>query len=348
MLTVRPIRATIAACALFTIAAGAATELGAQSPRAPINVQARVNGQILGVRWTPTAIPDLRFTLVFRNPDTAQIVAVVQADRLAEAIDLDIPPGTQGTFTVSVVAVDIGSSGLQIGRASEEILFTVDPPQTCTAPPPPPTGLQGTRVLRTANIRWNHSALATSYIVRAGTSSGSSDLFLGNVGNVTTAGSDNVDANIPLLVSIAAANQCGVSAFSEELALNPSGGTPPACVADAQTMCLFNGRFTVRLSQRDPSGLLTPALVARRFNDGGGFGFLNTSQENLFIRVENRCSTTGTYLVTFNTSSAGIPASTAFDLFVGDNQGGISRTYAHAAGAQFLSFADGTSFNRCP
>jgi hypothetical protein len=40
--------------------------------------------------------------------------------------------------------------------------------------------------------------------------------------------------------------------------------------------------------------------------------------------------------------------SAAFELFVGDNRGSISRTYQHAPGTQFVSFEDSQSFNSCP
>jgi hypothetical protein len=256
-----------------------------------------------------------------------------------------------GTFTVSVVAVDRGTSGLPTGRASEQILFTVEPvappPLACVSPPPTPTGVQGTRVLRTTNIRWNTSSGATNYIVRAGTTATSSDLFLGDVGGATTVGTDNLDPAIPLFVSIAAANACGSSPPSAPLQVVAAGGLSP-CAPDAQTMCVFDGRFTLRLSGQQAGGEPTPAEVTRRFNDGGGFGFLNTTQENLFVRVENRCSSTGTFVVTFSTASEGIPVSTAFDLIVADNEGSIQRTYRHAAGTQFVTFTDATSFNRCP
>ena len=73
-----------------------------------------------------------------------------------------------------------------------------------------------------------------------------------------------------------------------------------------------------------------------------------TSGENVFVRILDRCAASGAYQLTFNAGSGGIPVTTAFDLFVGDNQGSIARTYTHAAGTAFVSFSDGQSFNRCP
>jgi hypothetical protein len=329
------------------LALGIGASAAAAQPLPPTNVVARVTGQQLNVRWTTTSgEPDVGYDLVFRDADTRHNVTIVRVDRRTTSIDLTIPPGTQGTFTVQVIRID-GFSSIPLKMASEEILFTVEPSRACTAPPPTPTGVVGTRVLRTANIRWNNDTLAaTSYVVRAGSFSGSSDLFNGDVGNVTSVGTDNLDPSIPLFVSVSAGYECGVSPPSPEIAV--SAGGPLVCVPDFQTMCLLDGRFTVRLNERLSNGALTPAQVTRRFNDGGGWGFLNATQENVFVRVENLCATTGRYVVRFNAGSAGIPVSTAFDLFVGDNQGSIARTYTHSAGTQFLSFADTTSFNRCP
>ena len=88
--------------------------------------------------------------------------------------------------------------------------------------------------------------------------------------------------------------------------------------------------------------------MTRRFNDGGGFAFTTASGENLFGAIEDCCATTGAYLVTFNAGSGGIPVTTAFNLFIGDNQGSIARTFAHPGGTPFSAFSDGQSFNRCP
>jgi hypothetical protein len=119
-------------------------------------------------------------------------------------------------------------------------------------------------------------------------------------------------------------------------------------VADAQTLCLFDGRFTVRLTAQPPGGVAGPAIVTRRFNDGGGFSFVNGSNvEDLFVRLDNRCPTAGAYGVTFNNRS-GFPPPVGFELFVGDNQGSISRSYLHLPGTQFVSFVDTQSFNSCP
>ena len=152
-------------------------------------------------------------------------------------------------------------------------------------------------------------------------------IFDGLVGNVTDV-SGPVDPATPLILSVSAINACGQSPFSPPVSL-PAAAGPIPCVPDAQTMCLFDGRFTVRLTGQPPGGVVGPATVTRRFNDGGGFSFVNGSNvEDLFVRIDNRCPTAGAYGVTFNNRS-GFPPPVGFELFVGDNQGSISRSYLH-------------------
>jgi hypothetical protein len=109
-------------------------------------------------------------------------------------------------------------------------------------------------------------------------------------------------------------------------------------------MCLYDGRFEVKLTQPPSS----PAFVTRRFNDGGGFNFTSTAGgDQLFLRIVDNCATGGSYTVQFANVS-GFPSSTSFDLFIGDRVGSIARTYTHLGGTPFSAFQDTQSFNRCP
>jgi hypothetical protein len=213
--------------------------------------------------------------------------------------------------------------------------------------PATPTGLVGARVQRNTRISWNASDGAANYLVQAATFIGGANLFDSTVGNTTSVGTDALDPSVPLFVRVFAVYACGaVSQPTEFLRLPP--GVLSACVPDPQTMCLFDGRFVVSLTGQLPGAAPGPALVTRRFNDGGGFAFQGSAaNEDLFMRVENRCATSGAFVVSFDNRSA-FPPPVAFTLFVGDLQGSISRQYVHAAGVLFTNFQDPQSFSSCP
>jgi hypothetical protein len=306
-------------------------------------------GSALTVSWTPPATPVAQYIVNFFAGDAALVgpstrIASVGAAGTSTELSLPIPPGT-GSGTYTVVITSLNSEFLLIGT-STPVPFTLGAPG-CSGPPPPPTGLAGTRVLRTTNIRWNQSPGASSYVVQAGTTELAANLFNGNIGNVLAVGSDALDPSLPLFVRVLAVNDCGASQPTADLNLTGSGSL--ICVPDANTMCLFSGRFTTKLEWvRDPIALPAFATVTRRFNDGGGFSFTPIAAgEDLFVRIENRCASTGSYVVFFDNRS-GFPASTGFQLFVGDNQASVSRQYLHAPGTPFVSFQDSQSFRGCP
>jgi hypothetical protein len=244
-----------------------------------------------------------------------------------------------------VVAAFAGSGIFGLGSASEPVTFTIGGGGSCGSPPPTPANVTATRS-DLVRLTWQASSGASNYRVFAQVPPANTTLFDGLVGNVTEV-SGAVAPATPLLLSVSAINACGQSAFSPPFSLAPAGGPIP-CLPDAQTMCLFDGRFTVRLTAQLPGSIPGPGLVTRRFNDGGGFSFSSAATiEDLFMRIENRCPSSVGYVVTFNNRS-GFPPGTAFELFVGDNLASVSRRYQHASGTQFVSFQDAQSFNFCP
>ena len=181
--------------------------------------------------------------------------------------------------------------------------------------------------------------------MQAGTSQGSSNLFNGNIGNLTSVGSDNLDPSIPLFVRVLAANACGVSAPTTDIVVDANGSL--ICVPNERTMCLFDGRFTVTLNSQIPGGAPAPALVpaVRRRR---GFQLYRRVRREPVRTHPGSLRPSGAYLVTFNAGSGGIPAPTAFDLFIGDNRGSIARTFAHPGGAPFSSVQRRSEFQPLP
>lgn len=336
----RVVETACVAIVVWLVAAGIATaQVGGGT--APTNVRATQVGSTLTVSWNASLGAPPGYVVLFHRGDVISSATFVGSITTGPetSVSLTVPPGTQGTFTVLVrPIIDLGPFD-----SSTPVTFTVGGGIGCAGPPAAPTGLTGVRLLRTANIRANASALATQYTLLAGTGPGGTDLFAGNIGNVPTAGSDNVDPGIPLYVRLVAANACGLSSPSAELFLPP--GNTVGCAPDPTTMCLFNGRFVANLNRRLADGTSVPAAVTRRFNDGGGFTF-DGATENVFLRFSDECRTAGRYEVTF-TNRSGFPAATGFELFVGDQVGSISRLFQHPAGTPFVSFTDSTSFRRC-
>jgi hypothetical protein len=70
-----------------------------------------------------------------------------------------------------------------------------------------------------AAVRWDPSANATSYIVRAGSTVGASNLFNGNVGNLTLVTASGLPIGFTAFVRVIAVNACGQSAPSAEFLL---------------------------------------------------------------------------------------------------------------------------------
>lgn len=150
----------------------------------------------------------------------------VQTNRLTQ------PPPTPNHGQTYRVAFDgktalLGSSNFRTGTGPGQVFV-----YSSGAPPPPPPAqprppaLTSTVNGLTVTLSWTPSALGTaptSYIVEAGTSPGTSNMFNGNVGPGTTL-TASVGAGT-YYVRVRAANEAGTSAPSNELAL-AVGGAP--------------------------------------------------------------------------------------------------------------------------
>ena len=130
-------------------------------------------------------------------------------------------------------------------------------------------------------IRFNASPGASSEL--SGTrrhGAGASNLFAGNVGNVTAAGSDALEPTTPLYVRVFAVNPCGTSAPTPDLNLVAGGVSVlhPGRPDDVPVRRAIRGEADAAASN--------PAFVTRRFNDGGGFNFTSAAGgDQLFLRI---------------------------------------------------------------
>lgn len=121
-----------------------------------------------------------------------------------------VPPGT---YFVRVRA----ANALGVSAPSNQVVVTVSSAASCTTAPPAPASMlaQGGGLL--VALSWPASAVATSYLLDAGTASGATDIGTATVGNVTTY--QGVGVTGTYFVRVRAANACGVSAPSTEMAV---------------------------------------------------------------------------------------------------------------------------------
>lgn len=182
-------------------------------PGAPANVQAGVNGSTLNVSWSvPSSAPTpSSYRLDFSSGDTVVASATVGA---VSTTAFAIPPGTRGTFTVTVTAF----SGSTTAPPTSPVTFTIAG-SGCTTAPPAPTGLSGGVAAGTATVRWNASEGATSYVVQAGSVQGASNVFNGNVGDITSVSASGLAPGFRAFVRVIAVNSCGQSAPTADFLL---------------------------------------------------------------------------------------------------------------------------------
>jgi len=132
------------------------------------------------------------------------------------------PRSAVTNHTFKVCAVD--TTGV---NSCPTVTMTIAPagPPPCTAPPAPPTGVAAAADGTTLTVSWNRSDGATSYVLEAGTSPGASNLFNGDVGDVSSLTAPGVPAGT-LYIRVRARNGCGTSAVSTGVSVTV-GGSPP-------------------------------------------------------------------------------------------------------------------------
>jgi len=111
-----------------------------------------------------------------------------------------------------------GRSALGITAPSNEVSFTIGGAGItgCSAAPPAPLGVTGSVVNGVASVSWLAATGAESYLVQAGSASGLSDVYYGNVGAATLVSSP-VQGGFHAFVRVVAVNGCGQSAASSEV-----------------------------------------------------------------------------------------------------------------------------------
>jgi predicted phage tail protein len=142
----------------------------------------------------------------------------------ATTLGASAPPGT---YFVRVR----GINAFGVGPASNEVQVALTGTNSCATAPPAPAAASALVAGLATEITWPWTPTATSYVVEAGSSTGLSNLYRGNLGPVLS-----LTTSAPAgryFVRVRAANACGESAPTAdvEVVLSCSGGPIPAPAA---------------------------------------------------------------------------------------------------------------------
>ena len=119
---------------------------------------------------------------------------------------------------------------------------------------------------------------------------------------------------------------------------------PAACSSDATTLCLHDGRFSVQVSWRGPSGKGGPGQVAPAVSPASGlFSFTAADDWEAMVKVLDRCATDQHYEV-----AIGGTTDDQFTFVVTDTASNVSRTYFNELGHPVAATIDREAFGTCP
>ena len=135
----------------------------------------------------------------------------------------------------------------------------------------------------------------------------------------------------------------GLAARPAEIAMTESAEAPQACVQDAQTLCLSNGRYQVRTTYQTAQGQSGAGNGVRLTSDTGYFWFFNQNNVEMVVKVLNACSLNSRYWV-----FAGGLTNVKVTMTVTDTNNGTVKTYTNPLGTPFQPILDTGAFATCP
>lgn len=255
-------------------------------PTAPTDLLAAVTGTTVQLTWRPPA----------QGTPSAYVIEAGSSPGASNLAMLDT--GTQATTFSTAAPVGIyyvrvrARAGSSIGSASNEVVVNVT--GACAAPSTP-GGLSHTVNGSAVQLSWPAAAGASSYVLEAGSTPGSNNLFASDLGNVTTLGASAVPGTY--YVRVRAVNACGASPPSTEIVVVVAGcALPPAPAVSGTTV--NNG--TVSLSWgavTGATGYVVEAGLSPGATNAGVFQISGTSlvgtaapgRYHVRVRARNGC-----------------------------------------------------------
>jgi len=173
---------------------------------------AEVNGGVVTLSWLPVG-GLVAAEYVFEAGSAAGLSNLYNAS-VGQATTLTANVGV-GTYFVRVRGRSFQGATT---AASNEVSFSVGGAGIvgCAGPPASPLGVSGFVANGVATVQWSPSSGASAYLVQAGSVSGLSDVYYGNVGAATLV-SAPVPSGFSAFIRVVAVNACGQSAASSEV-----------------------------------------------------------------------------------------------------------------------------------
>jgi plastocyanin len=213
-------------------------------------------------------------------------------------------------------------------------------------PPSAPTNLQAQAISTTAiRLTWGNANGETSYRIEMKTLGGTFQ-------QVATADEDETSIDITGLAPatgyifrVRAENSAGNSAFTSEV-LVATDAPIAACVPDATTLCVNNGRFQVRTHWRSTTQSGDASAVALDFApDSGLFYFFSSTNIEMLVKVLNACvPALGNKYWVFYAATTNVELTVT----VIDTQTGKTKVYYNPLNTAALPVQDTNAFSTCP
>lgn len=210
----------------------------AVAPGAPGTLTATVSGTTVTLVWSAPISGDPVVSYVIEagiGPGLSNLANLTTNSATTTYSTSGVP---NGTYYVRVRAQNSAGPG----AVSNEVTVvvgggTLPPTPGCTGPPSAPGGLTSTVTGNSVRISWNASSGSpTTYVVEAGTSSGSSNLASLDVGGTATSYTATA-GNGTFYVRLRARNACGTSGVSNEITVVVNVAPPPTGGACTISRC---------------------------------------------------------------------------------------------------------------
>lgn len=184
-------------------------------PAAPEQLEAQIFGNQVRLTWNPAGDPVAVYRIEAGSASGASDLASLNV--AGSALQF-ITPAPHGTYFVRVRGVSFSGTG----PASNEVIVNVG---VCSGPPPAPSSISAVVGGAGAAIRWTAPPAATSFVLEAGRSPLSKDVFAGDVGAASSLAAQVAPGTY--FVRVRGRNPCGTGAPSPEVRLVVSDQPAP-------------------------------------------------------------------------------------------------------------------------